>query len=107
MPKIEIEKREGRGEKLTKSTARMQERRQHARGIRIFQARKQRAGGVAPRRNNRIAESATRERREAKVKATKAIQESNGKRQDERTKTNEKGTCIYAARITKLVRYLV
>ena len=42
-------------------------------------------GGVAPRRNNRITESATKESREAKVKAKKAIQESNGKRQDEMT----------------------
>ena len=77
MPKIEIEKREGSGEKLTKSTARMQERRQHARGIRIFQARKQRAGGVAPRRNNRIAESATKESRKAKRKAKKVIHGTN------------------------------
>ena len=62
-----------------------QERRQHARGIRILQARKERGGGVAPRRNIRITESATKESREAKVKAKKAIQESNGKRQDEMT----------------------
>ena len=47
---------------------------------------------MAPRRNNRITESATKESREAEVKAKKAMQESNGKRQDERTKTNEKGT---------------
>ena len=32
-------------------------------------------GGVAPTRNNRITESATKESREAKVKAKKAIQE--------------------------------
>ena len=40
-----------------------------------------------------MAESATKEsREEAKVKAKKkAIQESNGKRHDEPTKTNEKG----------------
>ena len=49
-------------------------------------------GGVAPRRNNRMTESATKESTEAKVKAKKAIQESNGKRQHERTKTNEKET---------------
>ena len=53
---------------------------------------KERAGGVAPRRNNRTTESATKESREAKREAKKAIQETNGKRQDERTKTNEKGT---------------
>ena len=68
-----------------KSTSAMQERRQNAREIRILQARKERGGGVAPRRNIRITESATKESREAKVKAKKAIQESNGKRQDERT----------------------
>ena len=68
-------------------------RRQHARGIRILQARKERGGGVAPRRQtDRISESATKESREAKVKAKKAVQESNGKRQDERSKTNDKGT---------------
>ena len=48
-------------------------------------------GGVAPRQNDRITESATKESREAKRKTKKAIQESNGKRQDERTTTNEKG----------------
>ena len=67
-------------------------RKKHARGIRILQARKERGGMVGPRRNNRITESATKESREAKIKAKKVIQESNGKRQDEMTKTNEKGT---------------
>ena len=65
-----------------KSTSATQERRQHARRIRTLQARKERGGGVAPRQNNSMAES-----RAAKVKA-KAIQESNGKRQHERTKTS-------------------
>ena len=89
--------------KISQHQQRKKERRQHARGIRILQARKERGGcvQVAPRRNNRIAESATRERREAKVKATKAIQESNGKRQDERTKTNERGTRNGTRRTTK------
>ena len=50
-----------------------------------------RAGEVALRRNNRITESATKESREAKRKAKKAIQETNGTRQDGKTKTNEKG----------------
>ena len=67
MSKIEIEKREGREEKLNKSTARTQERIQYARGIRILQVRKQPGGGVAPRRNNRIT---TDTKRQAK-KATK------------------------------------
>ena len=69
-----------------------QERRQHARAKRILETPKERGGVVAPRRNNRITESATKESREAKVKAKKTIHESDGKRQDERTKTNEKGT---------------
>ena len=87
---IEIEKgKEGR-EKKTKISQHQQRkkerRKQHASGIRILEARKERGGGAAPRRNNRITESATKESREAKVKAKKAIQESNGKRQDDRTK---------------------
>ena len=89
---IEIENREGREEKCNKPTARTQERRQHARGIRIHQARKEREGGVAPRRNNRITESATQETREAKRKAKKATEETNGKRQGERTQRTKKGT---------------
>ena len=53
-----------------KSTSRTQERRQHARGIRIpiLQARKEHGGHVAPRRNNRITESATKESRAANIK---------------------------------------
>ena len=85
---IEIEKgkEENKKTKISRHQQRKkEERRQHARGIRILQARKERGGGVAPRRNNRIRESATKESREAKVKTKKAIQESNGKRQDERT----------------------
>ena len=77
-------------DKSTSATQARKKRRQHARGIRILQARKERGGGVAPRRNNRITESATKESREAKVKAKKAIQESNGKRQDEMTKNERK-----------------
>ena len=65
--KIEIEKREVREEKINITTARAQERRQHARGIRMLQARKERGGGVAPRRDNRITESATKESREANI----------------------------------------
>ena len=43
-------------------------------------------GGCSAETKNRIAESATKESREGKRKATKATQETNGKRQDERTK---------------------
>ena len=85
MSKSKSKKGRKRRKNQNKSTSTTQERRHHARGIRILQARKERGGGVAPRRNNRITESATKESREAKVKAKKAIQESNGKRQDERT----------------------
>ena len=59
-------------------------------GTTVLQARKERGEGVAPRRNNRITESATKESREEKVEAKKAIQESNGKRQDERTNDRER-----------------
>ena len=90
MSKSKSKKGRKRRKNQNKSTSTTQERRHHARGIRILQARKERGGGVAPRRNNRIRESATKERREAKVKAKKAIQESNGKRQDEMTKNERK-----------------
>ena len=46
--------------------------------------------GVAPRRANRKTESATKEGRCAKIKAQKAIQETDGKRQDERKKRTKK-----------------
>ena len=65
----EIEKRKEKKKKWSKSTSTTQERRQHVRGIRIVQARKERGGGVASRRKNRITESATKESREAKRKA--------------------------------------
>ena len=83
---IEIEKgkEEKKKIKISQHQQRKKERRQHARGIRILQARKERGGGVAPRRNNRITESATKESREAKVKAKKAIQES--KTENDKTK---------------------
>ena len=98
-------KKEGKRRKNNKSTSRTQEtRQQHARGIRILQARKERGGSVAPRRNNGITEPATKESREAKVKAKKPIQESNGKRQDETTKANEKGTRNGTRRTTKKER---
>ena len=74
------------------STSTTQERIQHARGSSIRLTRKERGGGVAPTRNGRTTEAAHKESRESKIKAKKAIQETNGKRQDERTKRNEKGT---------------
>ena len=73
--------------KISQHQQRSKEARQHTRGIRVLQARKEH-GGVAPRRNN-ITQSANKGSTEAKVKA-KAIQESNGKRQDERTKNERK-----------------
>ena len=89
---IEIEKKdEKKKEQINSKNA----RRQNARGIRILQARKERGGGVAPRRNNRIPESATKESREAKIKSKKAIQETNGKRQDERTNERKRNrSCL-------------
>ena len=76
-------------------------------------------GGKSPRRNDRITESATKETREAKRKEKKAILETNGTRQGERTK--RKGTrkgntendkkilvrnacafCLHVARFTSL-----
>ena len=73
MSKIDIEKKEREQKLNNKSTARTQERKKedtwwHARGLRILQTRKQREGGVSPRRNDRITESATNESKEAKRK---------------------------------------
>ena len=47
-------KRERREEKKEKVNTKTQEKRQHARGIRILQTRKEHEGGMTPRRNNRI-----------------------------------------------------
>ena len=74
-----------------------QERRQHARGIRILQARKERGGGVAPRRNIRITESATKESREDKIKReegdTRNKRETTGRKDttNETERGREKG----------------
>ena len=46
---------------------------------------------MATRRNNRITESATKESREAKIKAKKAIQETNGKMTTREDKTKKEG----------------
>ena len=54
---IEIEKGRKRTKKKKKLTSTTQERRQHARGIRIVQARKEPGGGCSPetkQQNNRI-----------------------------------------------------
>ena len=69
----------------------MQERRLHARGIRILQARKERGGGCGAETQNRITESATKESREAKRKAKKAIQETYGKTTRRKDKTKTEG----------------
>ena len=75
-----------------KSTSATQERRQYARGIRILQTRKEGGGSVAPRRNNRITESATKESREETIKAKKPIQRNKRKTTRRQDKTNERGT---------------
>ena len=82
MSKSKSKKGRKRRKSKNKSTSRTQERRQHARGIRILQGRKERGGGVAPRRNERIQNPppSLEESREAKIKAKKAMQETNGKR---------------------------
>ena len=57
----------------------------------MLQARNPRGGGVAPRRYNRISESATEESWEAKSKAKKATEETQGKttRRKDNTKKGE------------------
>ena len=55
-----------------------------------LQARKQRGGGVAPGQNTRKTSFATKESRESKRKAEKAIPETNGKRQNEKQNETEK-----------------
>ena len=90
---IEIEK--GKEEKEKKKISQHQQRKKEdsTQGdYAYFRLARSAGGGAAPRRGNRITESATKESREAKIKAKKTIQESNGKRQDERTNTNEQGT---------------
>ena len=71
------------------STSTTQERIQHARGSSIRLTRKERGGGVAPTRNGRTTEAAHKESRESKIKAKKAIQETNGKKQNERKNNKE------------------
>ena len=70
--------------------ARTQERRQRARGIRMLQARNPRGGGVAPRRYNRISESATKESWEAKKKS-KEGDRRNTRKNDTTERQYEKG----------------
>ena len=66
---------------------RKEDRRQHARGVRILQARKERGGGVVSRRNNRISESATKGRKEAKRKAKKDTKNKRKTRLKDKTIT--------------------
>ena len=71
-------------------TSTTQERTRRARETRILQARKERGGGVAPRRSNRITESATKKsREEAKRKAKKAIQKKQTETPRRKDKTKE------------------
>ena len=97
---IEIEKKE-EDKKKTKKVNISKARKTARKGDTHTSGSQGARGGVAPRRNNRITESTTKESREAKVKAKKAMQESNGKRRDERTKTNEKETRNGTRRTTK------
>ena len=83
--------KKGRRRENKESTSRTHERRQQARRISILQARTERGGGIAPRQNNRITKSVTREGREANIIA-KEILETNGKTTRREDKTNEKGT---------------
>ena len=54
-----------------------------------FRLARNAGGGVAPRRNKKIAESAPKENGEAKRKAKKAIQETNGERQNGRKRNKD------------------
>ena len=69
MSKSKSQKGKEDKKKKKKSTSTTQERRQHARGLRILEARKDRGGCVAPRRHNKITEFATKESMEAKRNA--------------------------------------
>ena len=65
---------------------------QHARGIRILRAPKERGGDVAPRRNIRITESATKESREDKTKREEGDTRNKRETTGRKDTTNEKGT---------------
>ena len=85
---IEIDKGKENKKKKEKKTG-TQERRQHARGIRILEgSQAARRGGGALRQKRIITESATKEIRKAKRKAKKAIQETSVKRQNEKEGQN-------------------
>ena len=84
---IRIEKREGRDTKRKKKKSASTP----IGNTRILQARNDcGGGGVAQRRNNRKTESATRESRETKRNARKAIQESDKKTTKRKDKTSFK-----------------
>ena len=86
-------KREGGDEKnKNKPTLTTQEIMQHARGIRILRAPKERGGDVAPRRNIRITESATKESREDKIKREEGDTRNKRETTGRKDTTNENGT---------------
>ena len=92
---IEIEKREGREKQNKVNQHQERKKEDNTQGeYSYFRLARSAGGGVAPRRNNRITESATKERREAKRKSSKATQETNGKRQHERTKRTNLYTLV-------------
>ena len=58
----------------------------------MLQARKERGGGVAPRRNNRITESATKESREAIIEESDTrIERKTARRKDKNERKKHKG----------------
>ena len=92
---IEIEKGKEENkfeDKSTSATRERKKRRQHARGIRLLQARKERGGGVAPRRNNRTTESATKGKQGSESKSEEGdtiIKRKTTRRKDKRTKKEQ------------------
>ena len=84
-------KMEGReGKNIGMSTSATQEKRQHARGIRTLQDRKERGGRVAPRPSNTITVSATKESMEAKIKSEGGDTRNKLQTTRRKDKTNDK-----------------
>ena len=93
---IEIEKGKEEKKRLKIShhqQRKKEERRQHARGTRILSDSRCAREGVAPRRNNRIKESATKENREVQINAKNglSIPETNGRTTRRKEKTKKEG----------------
>ena len=93
MSKSKSKQRNGREEKYINHQQERKKTEDSTQGEYILQARKERGGSVAPRRNSKRTESATKESRDPTRKAKKAIQETNGNSQDKCTKRtqNEQG----------------